>query len=258
MIAQLHVARVPTVDNPRILYNKTFSSKTKSVGQKRRSEVISARRAEKREQEDKMRSMLRKHASVPHLSPFPSSDASLGIASSTSNESMESATSRQSQLLSMLGQTSFRHLRVLVTFEFGLLTSEGGAPPQGPYETLRPTISEEGIDNDGSELRNKSEILFKILGQAGAVSANALEQRSGNVLMFVSPERSSFITFVRRDYNYQSPENRPGIVRCLVSAVMPISIASDSGTFTETSKIMARVIVRKALIESIQKKQLFA
>lgn len=143
-----------------------------------------------------------------------------------------------------------------MTFEFGLLTSEADAPPQGPYETLRPAISEDEVGDDGLELKNKSMILFKILNRAGLISTNALEDKSGNVLMFLSPERSPFITFVKRDYNYQSPKDRPGIVRCVISAVVPISVASDGDNFSETSKIMARVIVRKALVTGVEKNQL--
>lgn len=256
MIAQPLVLR----DSTRALYSHATSCaaiiKT-SNEKKHRSRKRHAQRVEKQDQEDRMRRILRKHASERKLVPSlrSTSDRSLCISSSASEESV---LSHQSQLLSMIDQKSFRHKRVLVTFEFGLLTSEVEAPPQGPYETLRPTIYEDGVEYcDGTELKNKSEMLFMILDRAGAVSTTALEKHSGNVLMFVSPERSSFITFVKRDYNYQSPQNRPGVVRCIVSAVIPISIASDGDSFTETSKIMARVIVRKALIEGVQKGQLY-
>lgn len=239
-------------------YSAPSNSQTLRSDKKRRKDKIRyARRARKREHEDRMRNLLRKHASEQNLTLFQSSEGSIDALSSASTESLESATSRQSQLLSMLEQTSFRHLRVFVTFEFGLLTSEDDAPPQGPYETLRPTVSEGDMKYNASDLKNKSEILCKILHRTGPVSSNALQQRSGNVLMFVSPERSPFVTFVKRDYNYESPKNRPGVVRCVVSAVIPISIASDGSNFAESSKIMAKVIVRKALIKGVEKKQLF-
>lgn len=266
-------------------------------------ETTRVRRMKKREQEDRMKNILRKHASVAHPPPFLASDRPVSVSSSASTESIESAASRKSQLLTMIQKPSFRHLRVFVTFEFGLLTTKADAPPQGPYESLRSSISEEEEGDDGLALKKKSEILFKIINRAGVISTGALEERSGNVLMFLSPERSPFITFVKRDCklfgvsltfhvhvislscyviffivffctrltqmrktipfgllcadNYQSPKDRPGLVRCVISAVIPISVASGDGSFTETSKIMARVIVRKALIEGVQKQQLF-
>lgn len=119
-------------------------------------------------------------------------------------------------------------------FYFGFLTSSADAPMCGSYET-------------GDDIA-PSFLLDGVMRKAKELSKAIIENNEGNIVMKC---HTPYVKHIHRDQTYR-PKNRPGIVRSIVQAVVPIRLSDVEDKINSTSKLMAKIMVRQALIEGVR------
>mmetsp|Transcript_1506 Transcript_1506/g.2751 ORF Transcript_1506/g.2751 Transcript_1506/m.2751 type:complete len:330 (-) Transcript_1506:2506-3495(-) len=122
---------------------------------------------------------------------------------------------------------------VNVYVSFGLLTTPGDAPTEGTYA---------GIDDTKQNV-----MLGSIMDKMKTLSKAMIEQNTGNILMKC---QDPFVTSIKGDETYTS---RPGVVRSIVHTTVPLKLTDVHEELNNTSKIVAKVMVRQALTEGIQR-----
>jgi len=146
-----------------------------------------------------------------------------------------------------------------ISFAFGLLTSTTGVPTmQGnfDYTDFWGVTAEEG-DGYVSTGGMNYPIFEEILVNATNVCKHALlEQRNGNEVIIVHPEKLAYVTSVKLDETFEKPQNRFDIARSYITAAVPIVIKGTG--FSESSRIIAKIVVRQALIAALKEKRLYS
>eukprot|EP00979_Chaetoceros_neogracilis_P015222 scaffold5530_cov283-Chaetoceros_neogracile.AAC.14 len=161
-----------------------------------------------------------------------------GASSSADDESVSSTSTYQTMETSLVSHSKNLSSGKNLQWEdtslficFGLLTTIEECPKEGTY----------GPD---SHLVNKH-ILRSIMKKVKKLSKTVIEERSGNVLMKC---HQPFITSVKRK-EFLNEHKRPGVVRSFVCATIPLKITDIHEELNNTSKIVAKVMIRQALIE---------
>lgn len=80
------------------------------------------------------------------------------------------------------------------------------------------------------------------------LSKAMIEQNTGNILMKC---QDPFVTSIQRDEAFTS--RRPGVVRSIIRTTVPMKLTDVHEELNNTSKIVAKVMVRQALTEGIHK-----
>jgi len=186
------------------------------------STILKNRRRQTEEKEGKLRGLMR------------------GASASWDDESVSSASTYQSMEISLVSHSrnlsSGKNLQwedASLFICFGLLTTLEHCPKEGAYHP-----------NKGLPQKH---ILRSIMKKVKKLSKSVIEERSGNLLMKC---QQPFVTSVKREESFKET-SRPGVVRSFVRATIPLKITDVHEELNNTSRIVAKVVIRQALIEGI-------
>jgi hypothetical protein len=177
--------------------------------------------------------------------------------SSPSFNSMETSLFSHSKNLASGKNLHWEDVSIFVCF--GLLTTADKCPREGVFDPNDTSVN--------------SKILFSVMKKVKKLSRSVIEEKSGNILMKCN---QPFVTSVKRDGKCQSvpiflqnvscsglicisllesfnESGRPGVVRSLVHATIPLKLTDVHEELNSTTKIVAKVMVRQALVEGIHR-----
>jgi len=190
------------------------------------SAALRRRRRQQEEREGQLRGIMHGIATS-----YSGDDQS--VSSVSTFNSMETSLFSHSKNLASGKNLQWEDLYVFVYF--GLLTTAEKCPLEGVFDP-----------NDASV---NSKILRSVMKKVKQLSRSVIEERSGNILMKC---KQPFVTSVKRDESFNEP-GRPGVVRSLVQATIPLKVTDVHEELNSTSKIVAKVMIRQALIEGIHR-----
>lgn len=201
-------------------------NETKHKTKRPSSAILRARRRENEQKEDRLRGLINSVSSS-----YSGDDHS--VSSNGTFNTVETSLLSHGRNLSRGKNIKWESVHVYISF--GLLTTSQEAPKEGVFDTVEASVQDK--------------LLTSIVSKMKALSKAAIEQDTGNILMKC---QDPFITSVQRDEKF-SQADRPGVVRSIVKTTIPLKLTDVHEELNNTSKIVAKIMVRQALIDGVHK-----